>query len=160
MIQALSDGWHRTDRFAPGGDRGGFGGTAGGLFVGVVCVLPGGGLFVGVANSEGGGGSEFKLEVLGQLRTSPSCKGGGGGGNESRLSVLPVKSSGDEGVVFIVPGTSADSWAAGEGVPSSGSTAGCNDKSGGTKCCCDSFSGLRRGGEGNVWPGDKGGEVR
>lgn len=103
MTEAPSKGRRSGERQASGGERGdrGFGGTAGGLFVGVfvgvVCVLPGGGLLVGVASSEGGGGNELRLDVLGQLRTSPSCKGGGGGGNESRLSVLPVKSSGEGG---------------------------------------------------------------
>lgn len=103
MTVEPSGGRRSGERQALGGERGdrGFGGTAGGLFVGVfvgvVCVLLGGGLLVGVASSEGGGGRELRLDVLGQLRTSPSCKGGGGGGNESRLRVLPVKSSGEGG---------------------------------------------------------------
>lgn len=52
------------------------------------------GLLVGVMRGDGGGGRELRLEVLGQLFTSPNSSGGGGGGRESRLKVLPAKSGG------------------------------------------------------------------
>lgn len=52
---------------------------------------------VGVVWGDGGGGNEFRLDVLGQLHSSLRSRGGGGGGSESRLVVLPLKASGGGG---------------------------------------------------------------
>lgn len=52
---------------------------------------------VGVVGGDGGGGREFRLEVLGQLHSSLRSRGGGGAGSESKLVVLPLKASGGGG---------------------------------------------------------------